>query len=284
MPTLLTPAEAARRRVLIRGVLTVIVLALIAYGVYSFLTTTWWQTVQSARSVPDSLKEMRFVTQTESGDMLAYRVTSWGFAPEEISEQKEIQQAFSSEINRTMVKKNPVVSPNKTSVGFAELVEDESRNPAWQISVMNVLTGSQRRLGEGFAGLFVDELTFARLAPSGIVVSNVETGEEDMVLEYSFPDPSIPVSVSPNGSLIAWPVPSEESIVIYTVTHNAATLVSRYSGPHDSFTLANDRLYVVRVGENATQIFEYPLAPDAREKLLHTLPSSLGVTAVMLPQ
>lgn len=274
IPPLTPPTKKTMRR---SGLVITIALG-IAIGVLVYFLAP----VQEALSVlrmPPELRAAQFLSEREEGTIV-YGVQGMGFATQELRREPEVASVFAAEVNTATRKGQWVLSPNKISVAFTELTTPlKPRLPqSWQVTVADVRTGSQRALGTGFGALFVDELHVARLSATGIIVTDLASSTEKTVLPLTLDRVPDTVSVSPNGGLIAWSVPEEHTIVVYTVSHDTATLVTKYIGLFDSFTLADKELYLLRYDERGTQVVRYPLSENAKEEPLGRLPGSLRIS------
>jgi hypothetical protein len=276
MPPLTPPTTKTMRRSGI--VLTV------AFGIAIGVLVYFLAPVQEALSVslmPPELRTAQFLSEREEG-LVVYGVSGMGFATQELRREPEVAAVFDAEINTATRKGQWILSPNKISVAFTELITPlKPRLPqSWQVTVADVRTGSQKALGTGFGALFVDEMHVARLSATGIIVTDLASSTEKNVLPLTLERVPDTVSVSPNGGLIAWSVPEEHTIVVYTVSHDAATVVTKYIGLFDSFTLTNKELYLLKYGDHGTQVVRYALAEDAKEEHVVTLPGSLKISGL----
>lgn len=272
IPPLTPPTE----KTVIRSGVVLVLALVIAAGFLIYFS----EPVQEAISVwtlPEELRAAQFISYAGEGSV--YGVGAFGYDRQELQRQPEVAAVFSNEVNAATRKGQWTVSPNKTYVAFTELaVPYQPRLPlSWQVTVTDVRTGSQRAVGKGFGVVFVDERTIARLTDTGIIVTNLEDGTEETLLPLSLTKVPETVAVSPNGALLAWSVPEEHAVLVYTVTAEAATQVTKYVGTFDTFTLNNDAIYLNRITERGTTVVRYPITADAVETVVHTLPASLGV-------
>jgi hypothetical protein len=210
-----------------------------------------------------------------------YRASGNEFVPAEQTNKPEVDTVLAFEFNKGIIIKNAVVSPNKTAVAFAQQISgsEDASAQAWQVVVADPRTGSQTSLGEGFAAIFLNERSVARVNSTGIIASQIETGDERVLVEQSFGDQKGKTTpLSPNGSLIAIAKGDGSEIFVYAASPNGVVQVTRYAGRHMSFALTNDALFVLRAAANGTEIARLPFSPNAAAEVVYTLPSSLGIT------
>jgi hypothetical protein len=227
---------------------------------------------------PDVLKNALFISDTQS-----YRVSDSGFEAAEETLPPEVETVYGYEFNQDATNKNAVVSPNKTAVAFAQLTsadEADASAHVWEIAVAHPKQGAQKTLGEGFAAIFLTERTVARATNTGVVETHLETGTERVLLTQSLVDNGAATPVSPNGSLIALVDRATSAILIYAATPQGLTLVTRFTESYSSFALNNDALFVLRAGEQGTDIFRYRFAQGATAEKVYTVPSSLKITSL----
>lgn len=154
----------------------------------------------------------------------------------------------------------------------------------WGVWTIDIESGTKVRIGTGVRPFFIDETHVARVAPVGVIVTDIVTGEERKVVGQTFPQtPFMPV-VSPDRTLLGIANPSSTSVRIYRMRPDSSEEVATLPTPDSaaSYALGDDGLYTVRLTPSGSELWLQPATDGSTESRVLTFPGWLRVTRVLL--
>lgn len=154
----------------------------------------------------------------------------------------------------------------------------------WAVWTIDIDSGTKVRLGTGLRPFFIDDTHVARVAPVGVIVTDLVTGEERKTVARTFQRiPFMPL-VSPDRTLLGIANPSSTSIQLYrTLTDSSEEVTTLPTPDHAaSYTLGNDGLYTIRLTPSGSELWLQSLAAHAEESRVLTFPGWLRITRVLL--
>ena len=136
----------------------------------------------------------------------------------------------------------------------------------------------QKIIGPGLAPLFLDNDNVIRLSPVGLVVTNLSTQRENILLDKSLEIIDGPVLYSLDRTLIAFGDGKTRSFFVYRISKDSAVLVKEIANFEGKFVLGNEVLYELKGGNRGeTEIWKYSFDEKRREKI-HSFPQTLGIS------
>lgn len=152
----------------------------------------------------------------------------------------------------------------------------------WEVVVYEPATRTTSTLGQGVSPVFVDDTHVVWLAPAGLAIADLVTGETRVLVSDTEGRVPAAALVSPDHSLIAWYASASKSLVLYRISASGAEAlpVVDLPSPVRSVALGNDALYIVRSIGLGTEILKQPLAGGELTNLVR-LPVSMRVQRLL---
>ena len=154
----------------------------------------------------------------------------------------------------------------------------------WAVWTIDIESGAKVRIGTGLRPFFIDDTHLARITPVGVIVTDLQTGEERLTLAQTFPRvPFLPL-VSPDRTLVGIANPSSTNVKIYRTLSDSAEEVAVLPAPDHaaSYALGDDGLYSVRLSPSGSELWLQPTAAGLKESRVLTFPGWLRITRVLL--
>lgn len=307
-----------RRALAILG--SILLLALIVLAVYAFVVPHGSAEIDrrlNALTLDASLKDATFLTHSPAGvagsrytgatyeTAFAYGTSTISFVRGETLvarvDYDETSKLYSVRIGGKVATSTPYVatgigiSPDARHVAYAQRREIDPSAPRslgtgsflaepgdYDIVVIEVATGAGSLISNGVSPVFLDDNRLAWAAEGGIVVMDLATRAQELLIPSALSSVRIPLLLSPDRRLLAVRVRGE-SVTVYRLEGVRVYDVAVYAlMPRGPLTLGNDGLYQIRLTDGESQVWRYPLLDNAEPKKIHTLPRTLPATGLIL--
>jgi hypothetical protein len=185
-------------------------------------------------------------------------------------------------------------SPSGMRIAFAQALDTSTFvSPAdapilfldrdrWHVIVYEPSTKTFTTLGKGVTPFFVDETHIAWIAPTGLAMADLVSGETSLlVADIDGRVPALSL-VSPDRSLVAWYAAASKDLVLYRVTASGAEPLPSVvlPTPLRSIALGNDAVYLVRSILTGTEILKQPLQGGEAESVVR-VPASMRISRLL---
>jgi hypothetical protein len=159
----------------------------------------------------------------------------------------------------------------------------------WNVVLYIPATHKSITLGAGASPLFIDTTHVAWIAPTGLAVIDLSTGNTTILVKNLTIKVLSTVLVSPDHTIVAWYDPSSKNLMEYKVTASTATALPATPVPAGSLTgmkpihslsLGNDSVYMLRLSPTGTEILKATFGQQATK--VGSLPSSLGIGRLVI--
>ena len=299
-------------------VLSLVVIILLASASLLYLfKKDYIMEVWSILTMPKELSEAMFISDSDNGTIL-YRVGDFNFNSEDVDGalvsigrfgidslqilrsndglyrvSKNTEELVSSKTAKVGIAQ----SPSGTHIAYAEIdanaldpISTATQIPIisldtrqWGITVMNTVSKTFIRAGIGVSPLFVDDSHVVWFSPRGIYSTNIQTGEQKLLLEQQNSIGSLAVLQSPDRSLIARHNKIEKNISVYKVTANEAEKIATVpiAGGAASYSLGNEGIYSIAFESGRSEIY-FQSFTGGEAVIVHKLPFGLPVTRLLL--
>jgi hypothetical protein len=208
--------------------------------------------------------------------------------------------AFTVTLDGTMLPRNDAqkmnlsISPEGTQVAYAEApklppVKKGNALPKDRIgewSVVVVGASGVHNVGKGFAAFFASETTLLRFTTQGLFETNLVTGAEKAISEFSIPSAnSFAAAQSPDHKLLAWTNPKTGVTLLYHIEQmKVMTYIPVASYQFKStgkIALSNTALYQIIVTEQGTRIEEHSIDGKNTTKVVKSFPPGVLINKMI---
>lgn len=214
---------------------------------------------------------------------------------------KNMQGEFSLTVNRAEVINTllpvsfPTLSPDGRAVAYSQSLNSSGQELAETPIARNALvepigalallyfpaTERTLALGAGVAPKFIDQTHIVRIAPGGIIVTDLTTGYETVLLTRSISALGAPILQSPDRSLIAVTDRVLAKTSVYRVTPTTLETVAEFNAAFTPAVLTDTALYELRTESGKRTLWRYPL-DGSKPHRAHTFPRTFNVEAIAL--
>ncbi|MDB5266139.1 MAG: hypothetical protein JWM39_852 [Parcubacteria group bacterium] len=293
-----------------------IVLLAIVAGLYYFTPLgTQLMTMFVPTSIPTELKSASFLSDTPTGNTIVYQGTDSIKTPKDAGTvivsavenasggariTRSADGTFKVLLDNTVVIQDTKQrigidrSPDGKSVVFAQASSTIPFIPpaisptlhidrkGWNVLVYVPASHTTINLGTGVSPFFIDTTHVAWLAPAGLAVADLSTGQSKILVPDTTGRASAATLVSPDHSVFAWYQGATKTMMPYKVTATAAMALPKTLIP-DSLrwvALGNDSFYELQPVASETEILKQPFGASAT--VVGRLPLSAAITRLWL--
>ena len=189
----------------------------------------------------------------------------------------------------------PALSPNGLMVAFTEPADETPFDPATkQIGARSLLTlGSLRSvlyypaadrtvvIGTGASPLFLDDTHLIRFTPGGIIMTDLTTGNETVLLQKSLSSLYGPVLQSPDRTLVTMADVEADTLHVLRVSPSGAETVTTFDIGVMPAALTEEGLYELRTTKKGTSLWRHALEGSSERKVA-TFPDTFEVSAIVV--
>lgn len=152
----------------------------------------------------------------------------------------------------------------------------------WEVVVYEPATRTTSTLGQGVSPVFVDDTHVVWLAPAGLAIADLVSGETRVLVPDAEGRVPATALVSPDHSLIAWYAPASKNLVLYKISASGAEALPALDVPTPvrSISLGNDVLYIVRSVGLGTEILKQSIESGEVTNLMR-LPTSMRIQRLL---
>jgi len=282
-PPPLEPVPLRSSHIALIGMLVLtILLALGAYFAFFFPSSARYVSeTLTALTVPADLKETRFLSVSSAGSK-TYRLDHTRFVPEERDPSTPAVPSVFKDTATSTIRTSPAATSDGRITAFAEVAGKQLLvTPlAWHVVLAFQGSSVRKEVGEGFAPFFIDDTHVARFTGTGVMSTDLVTGIETLLMQHPFPSALARIAYSPDGRFVAWS--ENDSIFVYRISPAGMEPVATIADGAVSFALSNTALYTVHRTSRGTEIAQYSLTADPKQKTALYIPASLAITDIRL--
>lgn len=213
----------------------------------------------------------------------------WGM-PKFVSSEAETEFAYAQFLSERRTGTEAYALREGRLVG-EDLLPLESRAPGTDrvafveeragVPVVQLRQGSAvETIGPGVAPFFLSDTLLGRIAPEGIVYTDLLSREERTVFAHAFDLVSVESAVSPNSGLVAWADGPGAPITVVIPAEAGLTKVTTYDQAYTAFGLGNRALYLIHASSSETSVYRRSFSRAKEDTLLMRAPGYLRITGL----
>lgn len=283
VPPVLEPSPVRpSRTVLISALVLLVLIALGAYFIFFFPPSARYVSEMfSALTVPDDLKDARFISIDASGSK-TYQLEQGRLVPAERDPSTPAIPSVFKDTTSSTTRTSPAATSDGRIAAFAEVAGKQLlASPLdWRVALAFQGSSVRKEVGIGFAPFFIDDTHVARFTSTGVVSNDLVTGTETLLIQHPFPNALVRIVHSPDGSVVAWS--ENDSILIYRVSPASMEPIATVADGAVSFALSDQMLYTVHRTSHGTEISQYQLTADPKQKTALYVPTRFAITDIRL--
>jgi hypothetical protein len=196
-------------------------------------------------------------------------------------------------VSRTEPLSLPALSPNGKMIAFTESADGTTFDPATRQvgtrsflelrSLRSVLyypaSGKTVTIGAGAAPLFLDDSRIIRFSPGGIIMTDLTTGNETVLLQQSLASLNGPVLQSSDRTLVTMTDRVAGKTYVLRVSPSSAETVAEFDVAIVPAALTESALYELRNTTSGVDLWRHTL-DGSSEKKVTSFPDTFRVSAI----